>query len=139
MAEKIICKTIEEYAQGGETILKIFPGKKVFAFYGKMGVGKTTMIKAICKNLGVTEIVNSPSFSIINEYKTDSSESVYHIDFYRIKNLKEAFDIGYEDYLYSGSYCFIEWPEKIEELLPEDIINVKIEEDENDGSRVIRY
>ena len=139
MAEKIICKTIEEYFQAGESLLKAFPGKKVFAFYGKMGVGKTTMIKAICKNLGVTEIVNSPSFAIINEYKTALSESVYHIDFYRIKNLKEAFDIGYEDYLYSDSYCFIEWPEKIEELLPEDVINVKIEEDEKDGSRIITY
>jgi len=139
MAEKIICKTVEEYAQAGEFLLNAFPDKKVFAFYGKMGVGKTTMIKAICRNLGVTEIVNSPSFAIINEYKTASSESVYHIDFYRIKNLKEAFDIGYEDYLYSGSYCFIEWPEKIEELLPEDIINVKIEEDKKDGSRIVTF
>jgi len=139
MAEKIICKTTDEYAEAGKFLLKAHSDKRVFAFYGKMGVGKTTMIKAICNNLGVKEIVNSPSFAIINEYKTSSSESVYHIDFYRIKNLKEAFDIGYEDYLYSGSYCFIEWPEKIEELLPEDIINVKIEEDEKDGSRIVVF
>ena len=138
MAE-IICKTIEDYLKAGEIILKTFPDNKVFAFYGKMGVGKTTLIKAICSYLGVKALVNSPSFAIINEYKSASSESIFHMDYYRIKNIKEAFDIGYEDYIYSGSYCFIEWPEKIEELLPEDIINVKIEEDEKDGSRIVSF
>ena len=85
-----------------------------------MGVGKTTLIKAICSYLGVKELVNSPSFAIINEYKSASSESIFHMDYYRIKNIKEAFDIGYEDYIYSDSYCFIEWPEKIEELKKEE-------------------
>ena len=137
MAE-IICKTIEDYLKAGEIILKTFPDNKVFAFYGKMGVGKTTLIKAICSYLGVKALVNSPSFAIINEYKSAASESIFHMDYYRIKNIKEAFDIGYEDYIYSGSYCFIEWPEKIEELLPEDIVNITITEDET-GKRMISF
>ena len=137
MAE-IICKTIEDYLKAGEIILKTFPDNKVFAFYGKMGVGKTTLIKAICSYLGVKALVNSPSFAIINEYKSAASESIFHMDYYRIKNIKEAFDIGYEDYIYSGSYCFIEWPEKIEELLPEDIVNITITEDEL-GKRIISF
>jgi len=138
MTERIICKSIEEYLKAGEIILKTFPENKVFAFYGKMGVGKTTLIKAICSYLGVKELVNSPSFAIINEYKSASLESIFHMDYYRIKNIKEAFDIGYEDYIYSGSYCFIEWPEKIEELLPEDIVNITITEDEL-GKRIISF
>ena len=137
MAE-IICKTIEDYLKAGEIILKTFPDNKVFAFYGKMGVGKTTLIKAICSYLGVKALVNSPSFAIINEYKSASSESIFHMDYYRIKNIKEAFDIGYEDYIYSGSYCFIEWPEKIEELLPENIVNITIIENES-GKRIINF
>lgn len=91
-----------------------------------MGVGKTTYIKAICHELGVTDIVQSPTFSIINEYKTTTGESIYHFDFYRIRNIAEVFDIGYEDYLYSGNYCFMEWPELIESLLPENTIRVGI-------------
>jgi len=137
MAE-LICKTIEDYLNAGKIILKTFPENKVFAFYGRMGVGKTTLIKAICSYLGVKELVNSPSFAIINEYKSASAESIFHMDYYRIKNIKEAFDIGYEDYIYSESYCFIEWPEKIEELLPEDIVNITITEDEL-GKRIISF
>jgi tRNA threonylcarbamoyladenosine biosynthesis protein TsaE len=91
-----------------------------------MGAGKTTFIKAICHELGVTDIVQSPTFSIINEYKTTTGESLFHFDFYRIKKLEEVFDIGYEDYIYSGSYCFLEWPELIEPLLPEDTVRINI-------------
>lgn len=106
---------------------------RVFAFYGKMGAGKTTFIKAICEALGVEDVVTSPTFAIVNEYADAKGEPVYHFDFYRIKNLREAYDIGCEEYFYSGYPCFIEWPELVEELLPEDTIKVSIEvlEDES--------
>ena len=107
-------------------LLDTFHSSRVFAFYGNMGTGKTTFIKAICHELGVTDIVQSPTFSIINEYKTKTGEPIYHFDFYRIKSIAEVFDIGYEDYLYSGNYCFMEWPELIEPLLPEDTVRVRI-------------
>lgn len=106
----------------------------VFAFRGEMGAGKTTYIKAICENLGVSDVINSPTFAIVNEYRSDSGELIYHFDFYRINKVEEAFDFGYEDYFYSGSLCFIEWPEKIESLLPDDTVNVHINASE-DGSR----
>lgn len=109
----------------------------VFAFYGKMGAGKTTFIKAVCEELGVTGVINSPTFAIINEYRSETAgELIYHFDFYRINKVEEAFDFGYEDYFYSGALCFIEWPELIEELLPMDAVKVTIEE-QADGSRVI--
>ena len=100
---------------------------RVFAFYGKMGAGKTTFIKAICEALGVEDVVTSPTFAIVNEYADAGGNPVYHFDFYRIKNLKEAYDIGCEEYFYSGYPCFIEWPELVEELLPEDVVAVRIE------------
>ncbi len=102
------------------------PSGRIFAFYGQMGAGKTTFIKAICSELGVSDIVQSPTFSIINEYKTLAGESVFHFDFYRIRSIIEVFDIGYEDYLYSGNYCFIEWPELVESLLPENTVRIYI-------------
>ena len=109
----------------------------VFAFYGKMGAGKTTFIKALCKLLGVEDEVNSPTFAIINEYRSQTTaELIYHFDFYRIKKLEEVYDLGYEDYFYSGALCFIEWPELVEELLPSDAIKVTITEN-SDGSRMI--
>ena len=101
--------------------------KRVFAFYGKMGAGKTTFIKAICEALGVEDVVTSPTFAIVNEYADSKGEPIYHFDFYRIKNLREAYDIGCEEYFYSGYPCFIEWPELVEELLPEDTVSVRIE------------
>lgn len=109
----------------------------VFAFYGKMGAGKTTFIKALCKELGVNDEVNSPTFSLINEYRSEtSSELIYHFDFYRIKKLEEVYDLGYEDYFYSGALCFIEWPELIEDLLPNDAKKISIDET-TDGARII--
>lgn len=111
----------------------------VYAFYGKMGAGKTTFIKAVCEALGVTEVVNSPTFSIVNEYRSETTgELIYHFDFYRIKKLDEVYDMGYEDYFYSGAVCFIEWPELIEELLPGDALKVEIAEQE-DGSRIVKF
>ena len=109
---------------------------KVFAFYGKMGAGKTTFIKAICEELGVNDVITSPTFAIVNEYTADNDTTIYHFDFYRIKKLEEVYDMGYEDYFYSGALCFIEWPELIEELLPGNTVKVTIEEIEN-GEREV--
>jgi tRNA threonylcarbamoyladenosine biosynthesis protein TsaE len=101
-----------------------------------MGAGKTTLIKELCHHLGATDIVQSPSFTIVNEYKTTRGESIFHFDFYRIKKLEEVMDIGYEEYFYSGDYCFIEWPELIEQLLPNDVVRVSIN---GDNERVIEF
>ncbi len=120
-------KSKSELKGAAAALLKTFPNQRVFAFYGKMGAGKTTFIQAICKALGSTDNVISPTFALINEYKTKELSSIFHFDFYRIKNIEEAFDLGYEDYFYSGEYCLIEWPEKIEPLLPEQYVEVKIE------------
>jgi tRNA threonylcarbamoyladenosine biosynthesis protein TsaE len=109
-----------------EKLLATFPGRRVFAFYGKMGAGKTTFIKVISSVLGAVDVVQSPSFAIINEYKTTTGDSIFHFDFFRIRKTEEVFDLGYEDYIYSGAYCFIEWPEVMEELLPGDVVKIKI-------------
>jgi tRNA threonylcarbamoyladenosine biosynthesis protein TsaE len=109
---------------------------RVFAFYGKMGAGKTTFVKAICEELGVEDVITSPTFAIINEY--EGEETIYHFDFYRIKKLEEVYDMGYEDYFYSGALCFIEWPELIEEILPDDAVRVSIIE-QQDGSRLVKF
>lgn len=109
----------------------------VFAFYGKMGAGKTTFIKAICEELGVEDVITSPTFAIVNEYESPK-QTIYHFDFYRIKKLEEVYDMGYEEYFYSGALCFIEWPELIEEVLPEDAVKVTIEE-VPDGSRLVKF
>ncbi len=118
-------------------LLQFHATKRVFAFYGKMGAGKTTFIKSICKQLHVIDTAISPTFAIINEYETEAGSSVYHFDFYRIKNLTEFLDLGCEEYFYSGSYCFIEWPEKIEDSLPPDCVPVFIEE--LNGKRFIKF
>ena len=110
----------------------------VFAMYGKMGAGKTTFTKAVCECLGVEDVINSPTFAIVNEYRSDSGELIYHFDFYRIKKLEEVYDMGYEDYFYSGALCFIEWPELVEELLPGNSVKVTIVENE-DGSRTVSF
>lgn len=113
--------------------------RTVFAFRGAMGAGKTTFIKAICEELGVEDVINSPTFAIINEYRSEETgELIYHFDFYRINKLSEAEEIGTSDYFYSGALCFIEWPEKIEELLPGDVVNVTIKE-EADGTRTVEF
>lgn len=112
---------------------------KVFAFYGKMGAGKTTFIKAICEELGVDDVITSPTFAIVNEYQSATTgDSIYHFDFYRIKKLEEVYDMGYEDYFYSGSLCFLEWPELIDDLLPEEATKVTIEATD-DGGRVVKF
>lgn len=113
-------------------------GRTIFALYGKMGVGKTTFTKALCEELGVQDVINSPTFAIVNEYEDGQGIPVYHFDFYRIKRLTEAYDIGFDEYLDSGNLCLIEWPELIEELLPEETVKVCIEELE-DGTRIVRF
>ena len=117
-------------------LLGNFQEDRVFAFYGAMGAGKTTLIKAICRALGSKDNITSPTFALINEYSTGQQSIIYHFDFYRIKKLEEAYDLGYEDYIYSGNYCFIEWPEMIESLLPEGIVEVRIKETKK-GARLV--
>lgn len=119
-------KSLEELPAAAQQFVEQMGSARVFAFYGKMGAGKTTFIKAICEALGVDEVITSPTFAIVNEYTSDTHGPIYHFDFYRIKNLDEVYDMGYEDYFYSGSPCFIEWPELIEPLLPEDAVRVDI-------------
>lgn len=111
---------------------------KVFAFYGKMGAGKTTFIKAVCTQLGVDDVITSPTFAIVNEYTDGQGAPIYHFDFYRIKKLDEVYDMGYEDYFYNGGLCLIEWPELIEQLLPEDAVKVTISE-QTDGTRLVEF
>ena len=129
-------KSLDTIADAASEFIKQMGDNTVFAFHGEMGAGKTTFIKAICEKLGVDDVINSPTFAIINEYRSDSGELIYHFDFYRINKEEEAFDFGYEDYFFSGSLCFIEWPERIESLLPHDTVHVTVKEIE-DGSRVV--
>ena len=116
--------------------IQAHPADRIFAFYGEMGAGKTTFIKALCEEMQVLDYVTSPTFALINEYRTGNNQAIFHFDFYRIKNISEACDFGYEDYFYSGDYCFIEWPELIEPLLPSIAVKVTIREIEN-GRRII--
>lgn len=135
---QIKINNIKQINQAAKEFIANIGNNKVFAFYGKMGVGKTTFIKAICEELNVEDIITSPTFAIINEYESKTIGNIYHFDFYRIKKIDEVYDMGYEDYFYSGALCFIEWPELIEDLLPGDAVNVHIDENE-DGSRTIRF
>lgn len=131
--------SIDGIGEAARAFVAAMGDRKVFAFYGKMGAGKTTFIKAVCEELGVDDVITSPTFAIVNEYTSETSgETVYHFDFYRIKKLDEVYDMGYEEYFYGGGLCFIEWPELIESLLPEDAVKVTIEETA-DGSRVVRF
>ena len=121
----ISVNSLLDLEEAAKRLLDFSGAQKMFVFYGDMGAGKTTFIKALCAQLGVKETVSSPTFSIVNEYEGDGHR-IYHFDFYRIKSIQEAYDIGYEEYFYSGDICLIEWPEKIEEMLPEHYIKVRI-------------
>lgn len=134
---EITLKSTDKIGEAAREFIEGMGDNTIFAFYGKMGAGKTTFIKAICEALGVQDVINSPTFAIVNEYMAGNGEPIYHFDFYRIKKEQEVLDIGYEDYIYSDCLCFMEWPELIEDLLPEDAVKVTIEEQE-DGSRIIR-
>lgn len=130
-------ESLDKIDVAAKEFIRAMGDNTVFAFRGEMGAGKTTFIKAICENLGVSDTINSPTFAIVSEYRSDSAELIYHFDFYRINKIEEAYDFGYEDYFFSGSLCFIEWPEKIESLLPHDTVNVKITVQE-DGTRDVQ-
>lgn len=133
---KIEINDISEIADAAKQFVAQIGDNKVFAFYGGMGVGKTTFIKAVCKEMGVLETITSPTFAIVNEYQCDNSDAIYHFDFYRINKIEEVYDFGYEDYFYSGNICFIEWPELVESVLPLDVVEVFINETDT-GSRII--
>ena len=132
---EIKIQSLDHIHEAAREFIAAMGDNTVFALYGKMGAGKTTFVKALCQELGVEDVVTSPPFAVINEYRSDiAGELIYHFDFYRIKKLEEVYDMGYEDYFYSGALCFIEWPELVEELLPGNTVKVTIEELE-DGSR----
>ncbi len=131
---EITTKSLDTIHEAAKEFVKEMGEGKVFAFYGKMGAGKTTFIKALCEVLGVEDVITSPTFAIINEYTDGKGDPIYHFDFYRIKKLEEVYDMGYEDYFYSGNLCLLEWPELIEDILPENVIKVTIEE-QPDGTR----
>lgn len=135
---EIKIQSTETIHEAARTFIEHMGDNTVFALYGSMGAGKTTFTKAVCECLGVEDVINSPTFAIVNEYRTSSGELVYHFDFYRIKKLEEVYDMGYEDYFYSGALCFIEWPELIEDLLPSDAVKVTVRENE-DGTRSIIF
>ena len=127
--------TTDQLPDVARQLLDTFPEARFYAFFGNMGVGKTTLIKELCHQLGVQDTVCSTPFAIINEYLSGEGEPVYHFDFYRLKSLNEAYDLGYEEYFYSGCYCFTEWTEKIEPLLPDHYLRLSIEE--HDGIRTL--
>lgn len=135
---EINISSLENIHEAAKEFVAAMGDNTVFAFYGSMGAGKTTFIKAVCEVLGVEDVINSPTFAIVNEYRSGSGELVYHFDFYRIKKLEEVYDMGYEDYFYCGALCFIEWPELIEDVLPLDAVKVEITEQE-DGTRVVKF
>ncbi|HNW67388.1 MAG TPA: tRNA (adenosine(37)-N6)-threonylcarbamoyltransferase complex ATPase subunit type 1 TsaE [Bacteroidales bacterium] len=134
---KITIHEEDELQVAARQLISEFSADRVFCFYGEMGAGKTTFIKKICELLGATDVTSSPTFSIVNEYVRINGEAIYHFDFYRIEKLDDAYQIGVEDYLYSGNYCFLEWPENVAPLIEDDFVKVKIEIGEN-YSRIIQ-
>ena len=135
---EIEIKDLEHIREAARQFISHIGDRRVFAFYGSMGAGKTTFIKAVCEELGVTDVVTSPTFAIVNEYTAADGGSIFHFDFYRIKKLEEVYDMGYEDYFYSDALCFIEWPELIDEVLADDAVKVTIKENA-DGTRTVGW
>ncbi len=134
---EIKIQDLEHIHEAAKEFIKAMGKDTIFAFYGEMGAGKTTFIKAICEELGVKDVITSPTFAIVNEYTDGHGNPIYHFDFYRIKKLDEVFDMGFEDYIDSGNICLMEWPELIEDILPEDARKVTITVDD-DGSRTVK-
>lgn len=137
MSKRILINNLKEIENVADRFLKLTAGSNVIAFYGTMGAGKTTFIKAICKVLGVPDTVNSPTFTIINEYRTKEGKSIYHFDFYRIDKIEEAYDIGFDEFIENGYLSLIEWPEKIETLLPDNTLRVQINVLENEVREIV--
>ena len=157
MKHSIVISDIEHVGEAARQFVKLMGDSCIFAFYGSMGAGKTTFIKALCEELGVSDVITSPTFAIVNEYTItqpparpedacyrrdartpNTHQTIYHFDFYRIKRIEEVYDMGYEDYFYSGNLCFIEWPELIEQLLPDDAVHVSIIQ-QPDNSRILSF
>lgn len=134
---EIKIQDLEHIHEAAKEFIKAMGKDTIFAFYGEMGAGKTTFIKAICEELGVKDVITSPTFAIVNEYTDGHGNPIYHFDFYRIKKLDEVFDMGFEDYIDSGNICLMEWPELIEDILPEEARKVTITVDD-DGSRTVK-
>lgn len=135
---QLTIKSIGTIGETAKQFVENIGDSRIFAFYGSMGAGKTTFVKAICEALGVEDVITSPTFAIVNEYTDGEGSPIYHFDFYRIKSIGEAYDMGYDDYFYSGNLCFLEWPELVESLLPEDTVKVTITE-QADGSRLVEF
>lgn len=136
--KEIVIKGLDHLDEAAREFLTEIGDNKIIALYGSMGAGKTTFVTALCRVLGVEDVVNSPTFTIVNEYCTQDGEPVFHFDFYRIKSLREVEDLGFEEYVYSDCLCLMEWPEMIEEILPEETVKVSISEQE-DGTRLIEF
>lgn len=138
MKQIFVIGTIDEISDVAQEFLDVYEESRLFAFYGEMGVGKTTFIKALCEKLGVQSDTKSPTFSIINIYKNSSGQEFYHFDCYRIEKITDFINIGYEEYFNSGSYCFVEWAEHVEQVLTDDVVRVKMTLNEFDKSRIIQ-
>ena len=133
---EIDIQSLDHINEAARTFISHIGNDTIFAFYGNMGAGKTTFIKAVCEELGVTDVINSPTFAIVNEYLAGDGNTIYHFDCYRINKIVEALDMGCQDYFDSGHLCFIEWPENIAELLPEDTVTVRISVAEDDTRKI---
>lgn len=134
---RIEIPTLDSIDDAAKKLVESFGDHTKVAFSGEMGAGKTTLIQAVCRQLGVRDTVNSPTFALINEYFTGTGASIYHFDLYRIDNISEMYDMGYEDYFYSDAYCFIEWPEKAADLMPPNLLYLTITVND-DGSRTVK-
>ena len=135
---QIKIESLDTIGNAAQQFIDSIGDAQIIAFYGSMGAGKTTFIKALCQQLGVEDVITSPTFALVNEYTDGQNNPIYHFDFYRIKKLKEVYDMGYEDYFYSGNLCLLEWPELIEEILPDDAVRVKITV-APDGCRILEF
>ncbi|MFH1118497.1 MAG: tRNA (adenosine(37)-N6)-threonylcarbamoyltransferase complex ATPase subunit type 1 TsaE [Bacteroidota bacterium] len=136
---EIRCTGTQDLDRIADELVRLFPTKRIFALSGPMGSGKTTLIQAFCRKLNVVDVVNSPTFSIVNEYLTNEGASIFHFDLYRIRKAEELLDIGYEDYFYSGEYCFIEWPEMAADLIPDEAVSIQIQVEEPGQERLITF
>lgn len=135
---RINIESLDKIHEAAKEFIANMGNNTIFAFYGKMGAGKTTFIKALCEEFGVDDVITSPTFAIVNEYTDKNDDPIYHFDFYRIKKIDEVYDMGFDDYVYSGHLCFMEWPELVEDILPEETVKVTITANGN-GSRTIEF